>query len=118
MEPKEIDIEFPRGDTCPLKFNLLDNNKNPLELTTNDEMYFTVKKNFNTREVVFQKKFSYGEIQKDDDGYKLILTSEDTAQLNYGSYVFDICIKSTDLTKTLAIGTLTLTNEVTFKSNE
>jgi hypothetical protein len=118
MEPKEIDIEFTRGDTCPLKFNLLDNNKNDLELTPTDEMYFTVKKNFNTSAIIFQKKFTSGDIQKDEDGYKIILTSEDTARLNYGSYVFDLCIKSTDFVKTLAIGQLTLTNEVTFSSNE
>ena len=118
MEPKEIDIEFTRGDTCPLKFNLLDNDGNELDLTTTDEMYFTVKKNFNTSTVLFQKKFTEGDIEKDDDGYKLTLTPDDTATLNYGSYVFDICIKSTDLVRTLAIGTLTLTNEVTFKSNE
>lgn len=118
MEPKEQDIEFPRGDTCPLKFNLLDSNKNLLELTPTDELYFTVKKNFNTSEVLFQKKFSSGDIQRDNDGYKLILTSNDTAGLKYGSYVFDICIKSTDFVQTLVIGQLTLTNEVTFKSNE
>ena len=118
MEPKEFDIEFTRGDTCPLKFNLLDNNKNPLEIGETDEMYFTVKKSFNTQEVIFQKKFTNGDIEKDDDGYKLILTSEDTASLKYGSYVFDLCLKSTDLVRTLAIGTLTLTNEVTFISNE
>ena len=118
MEPKEFDIEFTRGDTCPLKFNLLDKNGNTLDLTTTDEMYFTVKKNFNTPEVLFQKKFSNADIEKDDDGYKLTITSTDTETLSYGSYVFDICIKSTDLVRTLAIGTLTLTNEVTFKSNE
>lgn len=118
MEPEEFDIEFPRGDTCPLKFNLLDNKSNTLELTPADEMYFTVKKNFNTPTVIFQKKFSEGDIEKDEDGYKIILTSEDTASLNYGSYVFDICIKSTDLVRTVARGTVTLTNEVTFISNE
>jgi len=118
MEPKEIDIEFTRGDTCPLKFNLVDENGNLIEPTSTDEMYFTVKKNFNTSEVLFQKKFTNDDIELDEDGYKLVLTPDDTATLNYGSYVFDICIKSTDLTKTLAIGQLTLTNEVTFKSNE
>lgn len=118
MEPKEYDIEFPRGDTCPLKFNLLDKNNNLIELSQSDEMYFTVKKSFNTSNVIFQKKFTSGNIVKEDDGYKLILTSDDTGNLNYGSYVFDLCLKSTDLVSTLAIGHLTLTNEVTFKSNE
>ena len=58
MEPKEYDIEFPRGDTCPLKFNLLDENNNFIELTENDEMYFTVKKGYGTNEYIFQKKYS------------------------------------------------------------
>lgn len=115
MEPKEFDIEFPRGDTCPLKFSLLDNNGNVLTLTGSDELYFTVKKGFNTTEKILQKTFSQGDITQEEDGsYKLIIEPEDTGNLNYGSYVFDICLISGDYTRTVAIGTLTLTNEVTF----
>ena len=30
MEPKEIDFEFPRGDTLPIMFELTDSEGNPL----------------------------------------------------------------------------------------
>ena len=34
MEPKEYDIPaFARGDTCPISFDLTDQNGNPLNLT-------------------------------------------------------------------------------------
>lgn len=118
MEPKEFDIEFPRGDTPPLKFNLLDENKQLIELKEQDELYFTVKKSYGTSEVVFQKRYSTGDIQKANDGYKVFIQHIDTANLNYGTYVFDISIKSGDYVATLAIGTITLTNEVTHISNE
>lgn len=118
MEPKEYDIEFPRGDTCPLKFNLLDENNNFIELTENDEMYFTVKKGYGTNGYIFQKKYSTKEIKQDGDGYSLIILPSDTNDLNYGSYVYDLCVKSGDLTRTICIGQITLTNEVTFIANE
>lgn len=115
MEPKEFDIEFTRGDTCPLKFKLTDENKNVLTLTGADELYFTVKDNYNTSTVKLQKKYSTGGIVQEEDGsYKLIITADDTDDWNYGSYVFDIEVVSGNYTKTIAIGTLTITNEVTF----
>lgn len=115
MEPKEFDIEFTRGDTCPLKFSLVDNEGNVLTLTASDELYFTVKDNFNTTTVKLQKTYGEGDITIEEDGsYKLIIESEDTNNWNYGSYVWDLELISGDYTKTVAIGTLTLTNEVTF----
>lgn len=115
MEPKEIDIEFTRGDTCPLKFSLVDNEGNILTLTSSDELFFTVKNNFNTTTKKLQKKYSTGDITREEDGsYKLIIDPEDTDDWNYGSYVWDLELVSGDYTKTIAIGNLTLTNEVTF----
>ena len=115
MEAKEFDIEFPRGDTCPLKFTLEDKDGNILVLGSSDELFFTIKNNFNTNTVKLQKKYSTGDIvQEEDQSYKLIIEAEDTANWKYGSYVFDICLVSGDYTKTIAIGNLTLTNEVTF----
>lgn len=118
MEPKEIDFEFPRGDTCPLIFSLIDEEKNKIEITENDEIYFTVKKSYNTREYILQKKFSDGDIIKETNGYSLVILPNDTNKLNYGTYVYDICIKSGDLTRTVCIGNITLTNEATFIYNE
>lgn len=115
MEAKEFDIEFTRGDTCPLKFNLVDAEGNKLVLTASDELYFTVKNNYNTTTTKLQKSYGNGNITQEEDGsYKLIISADDTANWNYGSYVWDLCFVSTDYTKTIAIGSLTLTNEVTF----
>lgn len=115
MEPKEFDIEFTRGDTCPLKFTLLDKEGNILILTSSDELFFTVKNNFNTTQIKLQKKYSTGDITREEDGsYKLVINAEDTDNWNYGNYVWDIEVVSGDYTRTVAIGSLTLTNEVTF----
>lgn len=114
---KEIDFEFTRGDTCPLVFNLLDENGNEIEIENQDEIYLTFKKNYNTKDIVLQKRFSTQEIIKEDRQYKTILAQTDTANLKYGTYVFDICIKSGDYVQTIALGTMTLTNESAFINN-
>lgn len=120
MEPKEVEIEFPRGDTFVYGFELMDSKKNPLEITTEEaEIYFTVKKNENTTDVIFQKKFSTGDILHSEKGmYYLIILPNDTNTLKYGAYGYDVTIKSGDLVTTKIIGTITLTKEYTHKVNE
>lgn len=122
MEPKEVDIEFPRGDTFAYGFHLLDAQKRPLNINVGDaEIYYTVKKNENTSAVIFQKKFSTGEIKKDEEHeglYYLLIEANDTNELKYGQYGYDITIKSGDYVSTQVIGTITLTKEYTHKSNE
>lgn len=118
MEPKEFDIEFPRGDTCPLKFSLVDSKGNAVTLKEGDELYFTLKKNYNTKEFITQKKYTRNEITQKDGECSLTIESSDTNKLNYGTYVFDISLKSGTYRKTLCIGQITLTNESTFVDNE
>lgn len=120
MEPKEVDIEFPRGDTYTYGFELVDAKKNPLNITSAEaEIYFTCKKNENTSEVIFQKKLSTGEIQFVADGiYCLTINPKDTNELNYGNYGYDVTIISGDFVTTKIIGQITLTKEFTHKSNE
>ena len=47
-------MEFTRGDTQPLKFQRLDADGNAITATP-DEMFFTVKIDFSSEDVVFQK---------------------------------------------------------------
>ena len=117
MEPKEYDFEFPRGDTCPVSFDITDANGDELDLSSS-EIYFTVKKSYRTSNYIIQKKKSSSEITIDGTKGNLVLTHNDTAELNYGTYVYDIQIKSGDYVKTLALGTISLTNESTWKANE
>lgn len=116
MEPKEFDIEFPRGNTCLIEFNLLDKTKkNPLILTNSDELYFTVKNNSNTTEIKLQKKFSLGDVTQEADGTcKIMIETEDTNNWKYGSYEYDICVESGNYRKTIGIGKFTVTKVITF----
>lgn len=121
-DPKEVDLEFPRGDTFVFGFQLVDANKEPLNFDVGDiEIYLTVKRNENTSDVIFQKKFSLGEILRDEehDGvYYTTFNPDDTNELKYGQYGFDVQVKLGDYVSTEIIGTITLTKEYTHKSNE
>lgn len=120
MEPKEYDIEFVRGDTCPFTFTAKDGDGNPLDIDdlTNFNMYFTVKNNYNEQNAIIQKTYLGGTIVKDGTSFKLIILPEDTENLNYGRYVYDVSIKSQDFKATILRGEVNLTHEVTFAVNE
>ena len=120
MEPKEVDIEFPRGDTFAYGFHLVDKNKQPVDIIDNEtEIYFTVKKNSNISDVIFQKKLSRDEIKNDGNGlYHTVINANDTNQLKYGTYGYDVTLKSGEFVSTQIIGTITLTTEYTHKANE
>lgn len=118
MEPREYDIEFPRGDTLPLCIEITDNDGEILEPISGDEIYFTVKKSYRSRDVIFQKRYSRDEIVFENNEFVFCIEHKDTAELSYGRYCYDIQIKSGDFVKTLMIGTITLTNEATWLNNE
>ena len=118
MEAKEYDFEFPRGDTCPVKFDVVDNNGNALDLSTVSEIYFTLKKNYNTATAILQKKYTTGGITVEGNVGSLVLTHDDTKELSYGRYVYDIQIVSGTYVKTIVLGEITLTNESTHYANE
>jgi hypothetical protein len=121
-EPREVDFEFPRGDTFVFGFQLVDANKTPLNFNVGDaEIYFTVKRNENTSDVIFQKKFSTGGILRDEehDGYYYAtINPSDTNSMKYGSYGFDVEVKIGDYVATQIIGTMSLTKEYTHNANE
>ena len=113
-----MDIEMIRGDTQPLKFQVKDNNGNILKMDLGDELIFTIKKNYNTKEKILQKKLSDGSIYYESGYYFITLSHEDTANLKYGTYVYDIQLMSAGIVETLVLGTITLTEEVTHIENE
>lgn len=119
MDVAEVDYELIRGDTTVIGgFQLKDNSGNILKLESSDEMYFSIKRNYKTGDVILQKKLSKDEIKYKDGVYYVILEHDDTAELKYGTYVYDFEIMSEGLVKTVVMGTITLTNEVTHKGNE
>ncbi len=117
MEPQEFDIVFPRGDTCPITFELTDKDGNELDLSSS-EVYFTLKRDTNTEDYLLQKRLTAGEIIYENGKIKTELTHKDTANKNYGKYYYDFQLKSEKYVKTLILGQIELTKEVTWISNE
>ena len=76
-----------------------------------------MKQNSNSKKVLLQKKFP-ADISFADGYYQFELSSKDTSKLAYGSYQYDIELKIGDYVKTLILGTITLTDEITFQGDE
>ena len=114
----EINITMPRGDIRPVHFNVTDADGTPSAIQF-DEIYFTVKLSYQNNEFVFQKRLSDSTIESDGEGgYQFTIESEDTNSLRIGTYVCDIELIYGNSIKQTTVGTLTLTNEVTFSTNE
>lgn len=115
----EMTITMPRGDIRRVRFLVYEHGGERLSDIDFDEIYFTVKKNTGTAAVLLQKTLTGKKIVKVEDGvYQFTIDSADTDQLKPGKYVFDIelCFEST--IKQTSVGTLELTDEVTFAENE
>lgn len=112
-----MDIEFTRGDTQFFKFQLKDLEGNKIELTDEDDLYFTVKQNQHSKKILIQKKYP-SSIEYTDDYFYFTLNSIDTSNLAYGTYQYDIELKSGDFVKTLGLGTITVTEEITHRRDE
>lgn len=108
-------MEFTRGDTYRFRFQRKDVNGNVITQKS-QKMWFTVKRNYRTTEKVLQKTLEKDEIKFDSDYYyHILIQHEDTKDLNYARYVYDIQVENDGVVKTIALGDLRLTNEVTFE---
>ena len=113
-----MDLEFTRGDTQVIKFQIKDGYDNPIIPTLSDNVYFTVKQNSNSKKVLIKKVFPENGINYEDGYFYFTLESDDTSNLAYGTYQYDIEFKSEKYVKTLGFGSITLTDEITFKEDE
>ena len=92
-----LQISLPRGDIRNIKFKVTSGETAYTDFT---EIYFTVKRDYNASNFLFQKKLSDGTISLDGEGfYNLTLESEDTEGLEYKKYVFDIEVVKGDVIK-------------------
>lgn len=100
------------GNSETITIDLRDKNKDPIELGQDDRIYLTVKSDYASSTIAFQK------IVSNLSGNTAIIDilPNDTSELKYGDYVYDIrWSKGTTFRKTLISGTLTLSRVV---SNE
>lgn len=112
-------IELVQGDTSPI-YKFQRKYKDGTVITTQPKkMWITFKRSFRCDESLFQKTLENG-IKLEDGYYKFQLLSEDTCDLNYGTYGFDIAIiNENDEKKTLLNdGELEIVKHYTKKCNE
>lgn len=105
-----------RGDTGAFKFQRLDSSGSAITAIPT-AIYFTVKKSYNNSGDIFQKTLA--DMTMDEDGtWHFIIAPEDTASLDYGSYVFDLEVTTNDYVQTIAKGKLILEEEATWVGNK
>lgn len=112
-------MNMTRGDTYEFKFQRKNQNKKVITEKP-DKMFFTVKENYYLKDFLFQKRLEDNSITYDEETnyYMLTINPEDTNDLSYKDYVYDIEIIDGDKVKTIAKGKLKITEEVTFAENE
>lgn len=101
------DITFIRGDTVELSISLYDVDGEPYEVQEDDVLLWTVKRNTRTKEKVLQKQVTD----------TIMIEHEDTKELPYGEYVWDLQLTQSDGTVTTVIppSRLRLLEEVTYE---
>lgn len=114
-------IEIIQGDTSPIyKFQRKDVNDNVIK-TLPQKMWATFKTDHKTDKALFQKCLNDGiEYSVDDYFYRFSIKPEDTANLCYGTYGFDIAIIDENGNKITLLndGVLKILPHYTKKCNE
>lgn len=111
-------LEMTRGDTFRFKFQRKTENEEIIYEKV-DKMYFTVKKNRETKKSLIQKRLNHGITYDSETGYyHVVINPEDTDNLSYGKYYFDVEITKNNIVKTILLGTLQINKEVTFSCNK
>ena len=111
-------IAMARGDIKVVRF-LIQDIEGEQSDTDFTEIYFTVKKTRNDRQYIFQKKLSAGGITKLSPGdYQLKINPEDTQNMAYGNYKFDVQIHYRDQLKETFVGDFVVNDEITYPMNE
>lgn len=83
-----------------------------------EKIYFTVKRDEYSKEVLIQKRLNDGITVDENYVYTIEFNASDTDNLQFDEYVYDIEIKNGDKPKTIQIGTLEITSEVTTAKDE
>lgn len=109
-------ISFFRGDTYSFKFQRKRNGQVIEDLPK--QIYFSVKDNYYTKKLIFQKKLNEGIVKQDDNYYVCTINPDDTDGLDYVEYNYDIEVVTDTYKKTIASGLLNLKKETTFVENE
>lgn len=109
-------MEFIRGDTAKYKFQRKDANGNVIT-TKADNIYFTLKVNGYSDEVLLQKTIDDMEFD-DEYYYHFTIEPSDTDDFSFGTYQYDIEVIQDGVKTTIARGELQLEEEITWATDE
>lgn len=110
-------LSMTRGDTAKFKFQRKDSEGNVIE-TKADKCWFSVKTNDTQQNVVIQKTIEDMDFSEEDFFYRLTIEPNDTNNLQYGDYVYDVEVIQDNYKKTISKGQFIIEYEVTFINNE
>ena len=106
---KKTSITLTRGDTFKAQISMTDKDGNPYEIQEGDSVRFAMKKNYSDpdTEVLIVKDIP-------TDTLILTLLPEDTKELPFGTYVYDIQLTTAlgEIDTFITKASLTLTEEV------
>ena len=109
-------MQIIRGDNDVFKFKRTDMDGNVITQRP-DKMYLTVKENIYQEKALIQKTLENG-IRFEGDTYYVDFVPEDTDELSFGTYVYDIEVITEGIKKTIEKGEFIIDGEVTHKENE
>lgn len=115
------EIHLTRGDSAALSVNISArqygcNNKSTFELSDGDEVFLTVKKTAKLESFVFQKRFT----SLGNDEILFRIEPLDTNELDFGTYVYDVEIRTVagDVYTIITPSNFIIEPEVTYAVNE
>lgn len=113
-------MEFYRGDTHNFKFQRKSNGKVIEKLDEDVKIYFTVKNGYYDNALkIIQKTLENGiTFDSEDYSYHCIINPEDTDELNYQDYYYDIEVVTSTYKQTIASGILRFKKEITLPKDE
>lgn len=110
-------MQIIRGDDKTFKIERHDAENNIITDKA-EELVLTCKANAYTKEIIFQKRLSNGDIEFKDGIYSLEIKGSDTEKLNYGTYYFDIAVYENEKKRTVFLGELEVTKHYNFNEGE
>lgn len=127
MLARRYDLAINKDNNCKLNVQFFNNDNEIIKFEDNAIVYFTVKENYENNEYLFQKTTNKG-ITYDEEkkNYIIEIETEDTKNLEYKDYVYDITVvRNTGLESaydkektTVLIGNLKIGYITTFEENE
>lgn len=107
LSVKGSDINLTRGDSAYFNIEITQQDGSLYERVEGDKLVFTVKRSYNS-------DFEY--IQKELEGLSIVLAPEDTNELDYGTYWYDVQLTTSDGSVYTVVGParFVMREEVTF----